>query len=77
MHLLGDDYIHEGDVFSLVAKKLMVHNKTGISKSDEPREFSTGPPIAISLLRCSRMSVSLFYTLMMEVKDVGEIIDRI
>ena len=76
--LLGDDYIHEGDIFSLVArKKLMVHNKTGITKSDGPREFSTGPPMAISPLWCSRMSVSLFYTLMMEVKDVGEIIDSI
>ena len=76
--LLGDDYIHEGDTFSLVArKKLMVHNKTGITKLDGPKELSTGPPMVISLLWCSRMSVSLFYTLMMEVKDVGEIIDRI
>ena len=51
----------------------MVHNKTGITKSDGPREFSTGPPMAISPLWCSRVSVFLFYTLMMEVKDVGEI----
>ena len=70
-------YTWRGRIQPSSKKKLMVHNKTGISKSDEPREFSTGPPIAISLLRCSRMSVSLFYTLMMEVKDVGEIIDRI
>ena len=55
----------------------MVHNKTGITKSDGPRKFSTGPPIAISPLWCSRRSVSLFYTLIMEVKDVGEINDRI
>ena len=52
----------------------MVHNKTGITKLAGPREVSTGPPMAISPLWCSRMSVSLFYTLMMEVKNVGEII---
>ena len=32
--------------------------------------------MTISPLWCSQMSVSLFYTLMMEVKDAGEIIDK-
>ena len=32
--------------------------------------------MAIGPLWCFLMSVSLFYTIMMEVKDVGEIIDR-
>ena len=76
--LIGDDYIHAADIFSLVARKtLMVHNKTGITTSGGPREFSTGHKMAISPLWCSLMSVSLFNTLVMEVKDVGEIIDRV
>ena len=33
--------------------------------------------MTISPLWCSLMSVSLFNTLMMEVKDVGEIMDRV
>ena len=55
----------------------MVHNKNSRITSGGPRDFSTGPPIAIGSLWCSLMSVSLFYTLMMEVNDVGEIIDRV
>ena len=55
----------------------MVQNKTGITTSGGSREFGTGPLMTISLLWCSLMSVSLFYTLMMEVKDIGEIIGRV
>ena len=33
--------------------------------------------MAIGPLWCSLMSVRLFYTLMMEVKDIGEIIHRV
>ena len=70
--------IHEGDIFSLVARKnLMVHNKTRHNQIRWANKFSSGPPMAISPLWRSLMSVRLFYTLMMEVKDVGEIIDRI
>ena len=51
---------------------IIVHNKNGRITSGGPREFSTGPPMAVESMCCSLMSVSLFYTLMMEVKDVGE-----
>ena len=33
--------------------------------------------MAIGPLSCSLMSASLFHTLMMEVTDIGEIIDRV
>ena len=80
--MLGDDHIHAGDILSKVArKKHMIHKKTGITTSGGPREFSTGPPMAISPLWCSLISVSLFNTLMImmmdEVNDFAEIIGRV
>ena len=54
----------------------MVHKKTGRITSGGPREFCTGVHIAIGLLWCSLMSVGLFYTLMIEEKNIGEIIDE-
>ena len=79
--LLDDDSIHAVDIFILVTrhKLIMVHNKNERITSSGPIEFSTWPLMAIGPLWCSLMSVSLFYTLtlMMKVKDVGEIIDRI
>ena len=51
---------------------VLVHTKTDITISGVPGEFSTGGPMVNGPLWCPMMSVSLFFRLMMGVRDVGE-----
>ena len=58
-----------------IRKKFMVPNINDRMKSGGQRKFNTGLPMAIVPLWSSRVSGGLFYPLMMEVKNVGEIND--
>ena len=73
-------YVTTGDIVSIVTRKnpsWFITKYPGRITSGGPKWFCIGPPMAISSLWCSLMSISLLYTQMMKVKDVGEIIDRV